>query len=71
MSQCDFIIDTNYAITMARKNKNLRIIANDMMRMVKMDTSPNEHLAVGIPQYLAGMMYAVTICGDEVKNILW
>lgn len=68
MSQCDFIINTAKGITLARTNTYLDALGNDMMRAAR---TTNEHLCEGIPFFLSAMVYAMTICGDEVGFSSW
>lgn len=68
MSQCDFVINTAKGILLARGNEHLDALGHDMMRGV---ATPNEHLSSGVPFFLSAMMYAMTICGDEVAYGTW
>lgn len=68
MSQCDFVINTAKGILLARGNEHLDALGHDMMREV---ATPNEHLSAGVPFFLSAMMYAITICGDEVAYGMW
>lgn len=64
MNQCNFVINTGLGIKYARTNEYLDAIGDDMCR-----TDDNGvHLQDGIPQYLASMVYAMTLVGKFVGD---
>lgn len=64
MSQCDFIVNTGLAIKYSRGNVYLRMIGNDMCRTDDWGV----HLDYPVPQYIASLTYAMTLCGDSIAN---
>lgn len=64
MSQCDFIVNTGLAIKYSRGNEYLRMIGNDMCRTDDWGV----HLDDPVPQYIASLTYAMTVCGDSIAN---
>ena len=64
MSQCDYIVNTGLAIKYSRGNEYLRMIGNDMCRTDDWGV----HLDYPVPQYIASLTYAMTICGDSIAD---
>lgn len=62
MTQCDFIVNTGLAIKYARQNEYLNAIDDEL-------TWDDHHLAPGIPRYIAAMVYAITICGENIADV--
>lgn len=65
MSQCDFIINVGDAIDYGRNNEYLSVLGNELLR------TDNNHLYYGIPSYMAGLVYAMTICGINGTESTW
>ena len=65
MTQCDMIVKTGEAVKYGRLNQYLGAIGNEMLR------SDKNHLDYGIPSFMAGMVYAMTICGIKPCDISW
>ena len=65
MSQCDFIVNVGDAIDFGRKNTYLSTLGIEMLRTDK------NHLYYGIPSYMAGLVYAMTICGISETDLTW
>lgn len=63
MSQCDYIVNTGLAIKYSRGNEYLRLIGNDMCQ------NDGVHLDYYIPQYIASLTYAMTVCGDSISDV--
>ena len=65
MSQCDFIVNAGDAIDFGRKNEYLSALGVEMLRTDK------NHLQYGIPSYIVGLVYAMTICGLNGTESTW
>ena len=63
--QCNFIVNTGAAVKLARQNPILSQIGIELTRNDK------NHIARGIPSYMAGMVYANVICGVGVEDLEW
>ena len=64
MSQCDYIVNTGLAIKYSRGNEYLRAIGNDMCQTDDWGV----HLDYPVPQYIASLTYAMTLCGDSIAD---
>lgn len=77
MKHCDFIVNSGLAIKYARADENLDALGHDMTRIDLTNTEPpvnkfdKEHLAYGVPMFIAAMSYAMAVCGDEVGCVSW
>ena len=65
MSQCDFVVNTGIAIEQGRLNTYLGALGSQMLR------SDKNHLQYGIPSYMAGLVYALTICNVDITELTW
>lgn len=65
MSQCDFIVNVGDAVDYGRENAYLSALGVEMLRTDK------NHLQYGIPSYMAGLVYAMTICGINGTESTW
>lgn len=65
MSQCDFIVNVGDAVEYGRDNAYLSTLGTELLRTDK------NHLYYGIPSYMAGMVYAMTICGINGTESTW
>lgn len=77
MKHCDFIVNSGLAIRYARADENLDALGHDMTRIDLTNTEPpvnsfdKVHLEYGVPMFIAAMVYAMAVCGDEVGCISW
>lgn len=62
---CDYIINVGEAVRLGRNNTYLNAIGDEMLRADK------NHLDYGIPEYMAGIVYAISICGINPSEVLW
>ena len=65
MSQCDFIVPAGIAIEIGRANTYLGALGSEMLR------SDKNHLYYGIPSFMIGLVYILTICNVEIKQLTW
>lgn len=65
MNQCDFFLNLGYAVELGRQNTYLGALGYAMLR------SDKNHLEYGIPSFLAGMVYAVVLCGVKPSDFSW
>lgn len=65
MSQCDYIVNVGDAVAYGRENAYLAALGVEMLRTDK------NHLYYGIPSYMAGLVYAMTICGLNGTESTW
>lgn len=65
MSQCDFIVNTGIMIERGRQNYSLNALGVEMLRTDK------NHLQYGIPSYMAGLTYVMTICDEDIRELTW
>ena len=65
MSQCDFIVNVGDAVEYGRDNTYLSTLGTELLRTDK------NHLYYGIPSYMAGMVYAMTMCGINGTESTW
>ena len=65
MTQCDMVVKVGDAVKLGRENQYLNALGVEMLRTDK------NHLQYGIPSFMAGMVYAITICGVKPSDISW
>ena len=65
MSQCDFVVNVGYAIEYGRSNTYLEALGDEMLR------SDKNHLQYGIPSFMAGLVYVMTICNVQIEELTW
>lgn len=65
MTQCDYIVNVGDAVEFGRNNTYLNTLGVELLRTDK------NHLYYGIPSYMAGMVYAMTICGINGTESTW
>lgn len=62
MSQCNFIINTGLAVDKGRNNTYLGALGVEMLQPDK------NHIAYGIPDYMCGVLYAMSILGIGIND---
>lgn len=65
MSQCDFVVNLGYAIEYGRDNTYLNALGTEMLR------SDKNHLQYGIPSFMAGLVYVMSICNVQIEELTW
>ncbi len=65
MSQCNYVVNVGIAIEQGRLNTYLNALGSQMLR------SDKNHLQYGIPSYMAGLVYALTICNVDITELTW
>lgn len=65
MSQCNCVVNVGIAIEQGRLNTYLNALGSQMLR------SDKNHLQYGIPSYMAGLVYALTICNVDITELTW
>lgn len=65
MSQCDYVVNAGEAIDLGRQNGYLNALGDQMLRADK------NHLYYGIPSYMVGLVYALTLCDVNLNNVMW
>lgn len=66
MSQCDYVVRPGQAIKLARQNQYLDVIGDHLCR-----PEDHTHLQYGIPSFMCGMVYAITLCGIHPCDCTW
>ena len=66
MKNCDFYLPVGQAIKLARQDPYLSTLGDMLCR-----PEDHTHIQYGIPSYLCGMVYAMTLCGVLPSDITW
>lgn len=65
MTQCDFVVNSGYAVDYARQNTYLNALGDQALHTDKV------HLYPCIGKYMVGLVYAMTICNVQIEELTW
>lgn len=66
MTDCDYVVHAGQAVKLARQNPILDTLGDHLCR-----PEDHTHIQYGIPSWMCGVVYAITICGIKPCDLAW